>query len=254
MKPQARPRSHAGDEGGGIGDRRGQRRERRPRRRPPPSAPIRNWPWRADVEEAGLEAEADGEAAEDERRRLRRGVGDDRSRLAERSPRAAPRRRVERQPQVDRRPSTSQARGRMITNAPTTSASTIDATGTATTAQIRAQAGRAARTAPRAVVDLGGSTMRPRVGLWLASAGRHQQADLLLVGGSARRRSPTISPRYITAIRSDSSSTSSSSAETSRTRRPGVALRDRLAVDELDAADVEAAGRLVEDEQLRGRG
>ena len=30
---------------------------------------------------------------------------------------------------------------------------------------------------------------------------------------------------------------------------PGVALLDRLAVDELDAADVEAARRLVEDEQ-----
>ena len=30
---------------------------------------------------------------------------------------------------------------------------------------------------------------------------------------------------------------------------PGIALGDRLAVDELDAADVEAAGRLVEDEQ-----
>ena len=37
-------------------------------------------------------------------------------------------------------------------------------------------------------------------------------------------------------------------------RRPGVALGDGLAVDELDAADVEAARRLVEDEQLAGRG
>ena len=34
-------------------------------------------------------------------------------------------------------------------------------------------------------------------------------------------------------------------------RGPGVALGDRLLVDELDAADVEAAGRLVEDEQLQ---
>ena len=32
-------------------------------------------------------------------------------------------------------------------------------------------------------------------------------------------------------------------------RRPGVALGDRLAVDELDAPDIEPAGRLVEDEQ-----
>ena len=56
----------------------------------------------------------------------------------------------------------------------------------------------------------------------------------------------------MTAIRSDSSRTSSSSAETSRIGRARVALRDRLAVDELDAADVEAARRLVEDEQLQG--
>ena len=68
---------------------------------------------------------------------------------------------------------------------------------------------------------------------------------------SGRRRSPTSSPRYMTAIRSDISRTSSSSAETSRIGRAGVALRDRLAVDELDAADVEAARRLVEDEQLQ---
>ncbi len=58
----------------------------------------------------------------------------------------------------------------------------------------------------------------------------------------------TISPRYMTATRSDSSRTSSSSAETSRIAAPGIALGDDLAVDELDAADVEAAGRLIEDQ------
>ena len=61
----------------------------------------------------------------------------------------------------------------------------------------------------------------------------------------------TISPRYITAIRSDISSTSSSSAETSRTAVPASRLAIDLAVDELDAADVEAARRLVEHEQLQ---
>ena len=59
----------------------------------------------------------------------------------------------------------------------------------------------------------------------------------------------TSSPRYMTAIRSDSSSTSSSSADTSRTAVPASRLAIDLPVDELDAADVEAARRLVEDEQ-----
>ena len=52
------------------------------------------------------------------------------------------------------------------------------------------------------------------------AAGRHQQADLVLVGRPAVDASPTIRPRYMTAIRSDSSRTSSSSAETSRTAVP----------------------------------
>ena len=32
-------------------------------------APMRNWPWTADVEQAGLEADPDGQPAQDERRR-----------------------------------------------------------------------------------------------------------------------------------------------------------------------------------------
>ena len=54
----------------------------------------------------------------------------------------------------------------------------------------------------------------------------------------------------MTAIRSDISRTSSSSAETSRTAVPASRFAMSLPVDELDAADVEAARRLVEDEQL----
>ena len=53
----------------------------------------------------------------------------------------------------------------------------------------------------------------------------------------------------MTAIRSDSSRTSSSSADTSRIAVPASRLAIAWLVDELDAADVEAAGRLVEDEQ-----
>ena len=59
----------------------------------------------------------------------------------------------------------------------------------------------------------------------------------------------TMRPRYMTPMRSDSSRTSSSSAETSRTAVPASRLAIVLAVDELDAAHVEAAGRLVEHEQ-----
>ena len=55
----------------------------------------------------------------------------------------------------------------------------------------------------------------------------------------------------MTAMRSESESTSSSSEETSSTARPGVPLRDDLLVDELDRADVEAACRLAGDQHLR---
>ena len=49
-----------------------------------PSAPSRNWPCAADVEEAGLEGEADGQAGEDERCRVDERV-DDRPFAARRS-------------------------------------------------------------------------------------------------------------------------------------------------------------------------
>ena len=61
----------------------------------------------------------------------------------------------------------------------------------------------------------------------------------------------TSCPRNMTPIRSDISSTSSSSAETSRMAMPAVAPGDGLAMDELDAAHVQAARRLVEDQQLQ---
>ena len=59
----------------------------------------------------------------------------------------------------------------------------------------------------------------------------------------------TSRPRYMTAIRSDSSRTSSSSAETSSIAVPASRFAIDLAMDELDAADVQAARRLIEDEQ-----
>ena len=55
----------------------------------------------------------------------------------------------------------------------------------------------------------------------------------------------------MTAIRSDSSRTSSSSAETSRIAVPASRISIDLAVDELDAADIQAARRLVEHQELR---
>ena len=69
----------------------------------------------------------------------------------------------------------------------------------------------------------------------------------LAVGGN----SPTISPSYMTRIRSESERISSSSSETSRIAAALVALLDQAAVDELDRADVEAARRLRGDQDLR---
>ena len=69
----------------------------------------------------------------------------------------------------------------------------------------------------------------------------------LAVGGN----SPTISPSYMTRIRSESERISSSSSETSRIAAALVALLDEPAVDELDRADVEAARRLRGDQHPR---
>ena len=77
---------------------------------------------------------------------------------------------------------------------------------------------------------------------------------VFVLGPVRRRRGATTSPRNITAIPvGQLPGISSSSAETSRMAAPGVALGDDLAVDELDAADVQAAGRLVEDQQADSR-
>ena len=78
----------------------------------------------------------------------------------------------------------------------------------------------------------------------------HQQADLLGAGVPAGT-SPAMRPRYMTAIRSASPSTSSSSVETSTTAVPSSRSLDDAAVHELHRADVEAAGRLGHDEQLQ---
>ena len=60
---------------------------------------------------------------------------------------------------------------------------------------------------------------------------------------------PTMRPRYMTTMRSASAATSSSSVETTTTGTPASRVCDDALVDELDRADVEAAGRLGGDEQ-----
>ena len=86
--------------------------------------------------------------------------------------------------------------------------------------------------------------------LSLGDAG-HQQADLALVGVRAAASSPVIVPSNITRMRSASERISSSSTETSSTALPCVAHLDQALVDELDRADVDAAGRLADQQQVR---
>ncbi len=62
---------------------------------------------------------------------------------------------------------------------------------------------------------------------------------------------PTMRPRYITAMRSARATTSSSSGADDQDRRARVPLGDHLLVDELDRADVEAPRRLGGDEQAQ---
>ena len=77
-----------------------------------------------------------------------------------------------------------------------------------------------------------------------------KQADPALVG-LGRASSPVIVPSNITRMRSASDMISSSSTETSSTALPRVAHRDQAPVDELDRADVDAAGRLADQQQIR---
>src|SRR5207247_7961257 len=95
------------------------------------------------------------------------------------------------------------------------------------------------------------SCRRPRRRrLATGATGRHEQADLVLVGGPpvARRdnlaavhdRDPIRQLEDLVELRRHE-----------QDRRARIALRDRLTVDELDAADVEPARRLVEDEEPR---
>ena len=119
-----------------------------------------------------------------------------------------------------RSPGRDQARGEDDHERPRRSARKTDATGTAAHAhRCRAQPTAPPRTAP-AGRSRGGLHDAASLRLRLAAAGGHQEAHLVLVGAATVETSPTSSPRYITPIRSDSSRTSSSSAETSSTACP----------------------------------
>ena len=80
------------------------------------------------------------------------------------------------------------------------------------------------------------------------SAGRHQQADLLPLGGRAVDEGDDLAAVH----HGDPIGQLQDLVELGRHEqdgRPRVALGDDLLVDELDAADVEAAGRLVEHQE-----
>ena len=67
---------------------------------------------------------------------------------------------------------------------------------------------------------------------------------------SSGRRSPVIRPLQSTMMRSESAKISSSSTDTKSTALPSVALGDDALVDEFDRADVDAAGRLPDQQDL----
>ena len=232
-----------------------------PRRRGRDEAADEDLAGPADVEEAGLEPDADREAGEDERAgrghgvrhgprgllRVDRQVEGDRAagHVDERQARRALEQALvgdERQQQVDR-PFRRQARGDDQERADEERQEDRDDRdrGERPDPADAWPSGRRRRASARrrSAASTGGIERRPAA---ISSPISSRSA----VGPST---SATISPRYITAMRSDSSRTSSSSAETRRIAAPSSRFAIDLAVDELDAADVEAARRLVEDER-----
>ena len=90
------------------------------------------------------------------------------------------------------------------------------------------------------------SLMRPpRSGSRRPSSGRAHRA------GVSPGTMPTILPRYITAIRSASAVTSSSSVETTMTGMPASRAATILRVHELHRSDIQSSGRLRGDEQAQ---
>ena len=134
---------------------------------------------------------------------------------------------------------------KMMTSEPTMTDRTIEMTGSAAIAPGAAQlTGHAALPASPLAVATGRAVVaRP-------PTGRHEQADVVLVGGPAVAQADQLAAvddgdpvgqlEDLVELRRDE-----------QDGRPGVALGDGLLVDELDAADVEAASRLVEDEQAQ---
>ena len=103
-----------------------------------------------------------------------------------------------------------------------------------------------------AVAAAGGAPARQRARAHAACpAGRPSTGRASPRSASARGRSARMRPSNITRMRSLSARISLSSAETSSTAWPLVALGDELAVDEFDRADVDAARRLLGDQHRR---
>ena len=265
MKPQAAPASDAGERArAGSRSTAGCVAERRRRRTAAPSAPMQELALGADVEEAGLEAEADGEPAEDRAASPATSGVDDRRRSARRDRQPCEQRA--RRPSSGRRPvdrpaGDQSSTARMMIDADDEREEDRRRPARATTAPDpsrraaprRQRGGRRGGRRLRSRVPPSGRRLVPRSAARRA-AGRHQQADLL----ACRPSRPSTTRDDLAAVHDrDPVGQLEDLVELGRDeqdRRPGVALRDRLAVDELDAADVEAAGRLVEDEQLAGRG
>ena len=164
----------------------------------------------ADVEQAGLEAEGDRQAAEDQRRG-RDERSDDRIEAADRALDRAPvgRRAAAAESNWPARPA---RRGQDHERADDQRQHDRDQRQARAP---RCAASRAAST-PVAARSMRASCRRPRPCRRCASRRRSPSAGRpRSCRPSGHRRSATIWPRYITAIRSDSSRTSSSSAETS---------------------------------------
>ena len=215
----------------------------------------------ADVEHAAAEREGNGEAGEDQRRR-------DQQRLlqVERRERALVARRPTGTASSGRSRRRSPGRSRSgflpvvtkTTIPPTRNASSAVSTGASSAAgPLGERIAIRGRTLPRAMPAGSGGGRRARRLLPARSCchlsrGRRR---------SSRRRAPprspsagtrpTISPSYMTRMRSESERISSSSSETSRTPRPSSRSSTSRRWTNSIAPDVEAARRLRRDQHLR---
>ena len=198
----------------------------------------------ADVEQAGLEAEAHRQARRGSAAWRVTSVSIDRRSTEPMEP--SMQGRVGRRTAGQRSSSPSiSGLDRIMITAPTTSASRMAiAPAAASTCPARPPDAARSRRLGR-VAGRRGSVRRRAAS---RAAGRHQQADLLLVGGRPidDGHEPA-AVHHADAVGELQDLVQLGGHEQHRGAR--VALGDRLAVDELDAADVQAARRLVEHQQ-----